>query len=89
MLLSFNFENVFISILLDISNIETEKKSNINESENFNVDIWTYLIFKKKHEEITIIKINLNIIKNDNEEYLYNKNDLYLEPNNVGYNGII
>ncbi len=38
-LLPFNFENIFISIPLNISNIETKKKSNINESENFNTNI--------------------------------------------------
>jgi len=35
----FNFENIFISIPLDISNIEAEKDSDIDELENFNIDI--------------------------------------------------
>ncbi len=39
MLLPFDFGSVFISIFLDISDIETEEKSNINESKNFNIDI--------------------------------------------------
>ncbi len=38
-LLSFDFGNVFISIPLDISDIEIEEDSDINELENFNVDI--------------------------------------------------
>ncbi len=33
--------------------------------------------------------INLNIARNDDEKYLYNENNLYLEPNNVGYHNII
>ncbi len=46
-------------------------------------------MFKKEYEEFTIIKVNLNIIKNNNEEYFYNKNDLYFKPNNIRYNNII
>jgi len=34
-----DFRNVFISIPLDISDIEIEEELDINESENFNVDI--------------------------------------------------
>ncbi len=33
--------------------------------------------------------MNLNIIKGNNKEYLYNKDNLYLEPNNVEYYNII
>ncbi len=39
MLLFINFDNVFISILLDILNIEIEEDSDIDESENFNVNV--------------------------------------------------
>ncbi len=35
----FDFENTFISISLNILNIELKKESDINESENFNIDI--------------------------------------------------
>ncbi len=48
-----------------------------------------YLAFKREHEEFTMIDINLNIAKNDNEEYPYNKDDLYLEPNNIKHHNII
>ncbi len=48
-----------------------------------------YLISKKKHKEFTIIKINLNIVRNDDKEYSYNKDDLYFKSNNTGYNDII
>jgi len=37
--LSFDLGNTFISIPLNVSNIEIEKDSDINELENFNVDI--------------------------------------------------
>ena len=33
--------------------------------------------------------INLNITKNNNEEHLYNKDNLYLEPNNIRHYNII
>ncbi len=39
MLLSFDFENVFILIPLNISDIEAEEDSDINEFENFNIDV--------------------------------------------------
>ncbi len=48
-----------------------------------------YLIFKEEYKEFTIIRINLSTIKNDGEEYPYNKDDPYLKPNNIGYNDII
>ena len=44
---------------------------------------------KKKHKEFTVIKVNLNTIKKDDEEHLYNKDDFYLEFNNVGHHNII
>ncbi len=46
-------------------------------------------MFKREYKEFTIIKINLNTIRNNNEEYPYNEDDLYFEPNNVEYNNII
>jgi len=46
-------------------------------------------VFEKKHKEFTIIRVNLNIIKNNGEEYPYNEDNLYLEFNNVEYNDII
>ena len=39
MLLLFDFRNVFILVLLDVSDIETEVDSDIDESENFNVEV--------------------------------------------------
>ncbi len=36
-----------------------------------------------------MINVNLNITKNNNEEYPYKKDDPYLEPNNAGYHNII
>jgi len=47
------------------------------------------LTFERKHKEFTVIKVNLNIARNDSKEYLYDEDDLYLEFNNVGYNSII
>ncbi len=38
-LLSFNLGNVFISISLNISNIEVEEDSDINKLKNFNVNV--------------------------------------------------
>ncbi len=85
----FNFKDIFISISLDISDIEAEEDSNIDELENFNISIQMYLVFEREYEEFIIIKVNFNIVKNDSEEYLYNEDDLYLESNNIGYDGII
>ncbi len=39
MLLFFNFGNVFILIPLDISNIKAEEDSDIDKSENFNINV--------------------------------------------------
>jgi len=39
MLFPINFKSVFISILLNILDIELKENLNINESENFNVGI--------------------------------------------------
>jgi len=46
-------------------------------------------VIEGKHEEFTVIRINLSIVKRDNEEYPYNKDDLYLKPNNIKYYNII
>ena len=39
MSLSFDLGNIFISIPLDISDIEAEKDSDIDKSKNFNISI--------------------------------------------------
>ena len=46
-------------------------------------------MFEKEHKEFIIIGVNLSIIKGDDEEHLYNEDDLYLELNNIGYYSII
>ncbi len=46
-------------------------------------------MFKREYKEFTVIKINLNTVKKDNEEYPYNENNLYLKLNNIGYHNII
>ncbi len=46
-------------------------------------------MFKREYKEFIVIRVNLNIAKNDNEKYPYNKDDPYLKPNNIGYNDII
>ncbi len=48
-----------------------------------------HLAFKKNYKEFIIIKVNLNTVKNNSEEHLYNKDDLYLKSNNTRYNNII
>ncbi len=88
-LLSFDFENAFILIFLNISNIETKEESDIDKSENFNVGVQIYLISKREYKEFIIIGVNLNTIRNNGEEYLYDENDFYFEPNNIAYNNII
>ncbi len=47
------------------------------------------MAFKREYEEFIVIRINFNTVKRDNEEYLYNEDDLYFEFNNVEYNSII
>ncbi len=84
-----NFGNVFITISLDISDIEVEEDSDTDESENFNVDIWTHLAFEEEYKEFIVIEVNFNTIKKDDEEYLYKKDDLYFESNNIGHYNII
>ncbi len=44
---------------------------------------------EEEDEEFIIIRVNLNIVKNNGEEHPYNEDDLYLESNNIGYNNII
>ncbi len=89
MLSSIDFENAFTSIPLNTSNIELKEDSNTDESEEFNTDVWIYLTLEKEHKEFTIIDINLNTTKNNNEEYLYEEDDLYFEPNNVKHHSIV
>ncbi len=89
MLLSIDFGSVFISIPLDISDIEAEEDSDIDGLKNLNVDVQMHLVFEEEYEEFTVIRVNFNIVKNDSEEYLYDENNLYFESNNVGYNDII
>ncbi len=89
MLLFINFGNVFISISLDIFNIEVEEDSDIDESENFNVGIQIHLAFEGKYEEFIVIRVNLSIIKGNEKEHLYKEDDLYFKFNNVRYNSII
>ncbi len=89
MLLSFDSKNVFISIFLNVFDIKAKKDSNIDKLKNFNINIQIYLAFKKEYEEFIVIRINFSIVKNNNEEHFYNEDDLYLEPNNIGYNDII
>jgi len=46
-------------------------------------------VLEREHKEFIIIKVNLNTVRNDSEEHLYDKDDLYFEFNNVGYDNII
>jgi len=39
MLLSFDFKNIYISIFLNVFDIEIEEDLDIDESENFNMDV--------------------------------------------------
>ncbi len=84
-----DFKNVFISIPLNILDIESKEDSDTNESEEFNAGIQTYLTFEREYEEFIVISVNLNTTKNDNEEYPYDKDDLYLEFNNVRHYSIV
>ena len=77
---------------MNISNIEKEPKSeesDIDESKDFNVDVWMYLAFEKENEEFTVIRVNLNITRQSNKEHLYKENDFYFELNNIRYYSII
>ncbi len=48
-----------------------------------------YLAFEREYKEFTVIKVNFNIVKRDGKEHLYEEDNLYLEFNNAGYNGIV
>ena len=48
-----------------------------------------HLAFEKEYKEFTIIKVNFNIVKKDNEKHLYEKDDPYLELNNTRHYNII
>ena len=89
MLSPIDFGNVFISTPLNISDIEPEEDLDTDKSEEFNTDIQIYLTPEKEHKEFTVIDVNLNTAKNDDEEYLYEEDDPYFEPNNAGYHDII
>ncbi len=89
MLFPINFKNIFISIFLNILNIELKEDSDINESKNLNIDIQTYLAFEREYKEFRVIRVNLNTVKNNGEKYPYNEDNFYFEPNNVRYNNII
>ncbi len=84
-----DFGNAFILIFLNISDIKLKEDLNINKLENFNINVQIYLVFEGKYEEFIVIRVNFSIVKKDDEEYLYNKNDLYFEFNNIGYYSII
>ncbi len=47
------------------------------------------MVFEGKHKEFIIIKVNLNIIRKDDEQYPYNEDNFYFEFNNIGYNNIV
>ena len=47
------------------------------------------MVFERKYKKFTVIKVNFNTIKNDDEEHLYDEDNLYFELNNTGYNNII
>ncbi len=48
-----------------------------------------YLMPERKYEEFIVIRVNLSIVRGNDEEHLYNEDDLYLEPNNARYYSII
>ena len=89
MLLFINIRNIFILIPLNISNIEPKEDLDTDELKNFNINVQIHLTFEKEYKEFIVIRVNLNTIKKDGEKHLYNKDDLYLESNNIRYNGII
>ena len=89
MLFFIDFKNIFTLIPLNISIIEPEEDLNIDESEEFNIDVQIYLISEGEYKEFIVMDINLSIIRNDNEKHPYKKDDPYFEPNNVRYHSII
>ncbi len=46
-------------------------------------------MFEKEYKEFTIIRVNFSTMRRDDEEHLYNEDDLYLEFNNIRYHDII
>ncbi len=86
---SIDFRNVFTSIFLNILDIELEKETNIDESKEFNADVWIYLASEGKYKEFIVISINLSTAKNDKEKHSYNEDNPYFEFNNVKYYSII
>ncbi len=46
-------------------------------------------MFERGYEEFIIIKVNFNIVREDDEKCLYNEDDFYFKSNNVGYYSII
>ena len=88
-LLSIDFGSAFVSIPLNILDIELEKDLDTDELKNFNISIWIYLIFEREYEEFTVMEINFNTVRGNDEEYPYNEDNLYFESNNVRYNNII
>ncbi len=89
MLFLIDFRNAFISVPLNISDIEPEEDSDTDKSEELNMSIQIYLVFEREYKEFIIIDINFNTTKNDDEKYPYKENNLYFEPNNVGHYNII
>ncbi len=89
MLFFIDFGNTFISISLNVLNIESKEDLDINESKKINIDIQTHLIFRREYKEFTVIRVNFSIVRKDDEEYLYNEDDFYFEFNNVRYYNII
>ncbi len=47
------------------------------------------MAFEKEYKEFIMIGVNLNTIRNDGKKYLYDKDDPYLEFNNVKHHNII
>ncbi len=84
-----DYNNTFISIPLNVSDIEQEKELDTDESEEFNADVQTHLAPEGEHKEFTVIRVNLNTARNNGEEHPYNEDDPYLEPNNVKHHSII
>ncbi len=50
MLSPIDFGNIFISVSLNASDIEPEEDSDIDESEEFNTDVWIDLISEGEYE---------------------------------------
>ncbi len=42
-----------------------------------------------EREEFITMEINFNAIRKDSKERSYKENDLYFEPNNMGYHGVV